>query len=118
MSSQSTSKRSTNKSIVEEAETVYMSEGLSDILYSRENLETLEIDASSISSITLYEEEGSKLVAITVKPSVKKISTAVAMFGKKAHVQGEYLELVFRVTSVTYDETLSSISLLGLVLNT
>ena len=109
--------KSTHRSIIKEAETVYMSEGLSDILYESEDT-TVEIEEKDVSTITLQEESGSRTVILTVSAVACGGTHSLELFGKRIVLKGFPSVTRFKVTSVTYDRTTNSVVLQGLMLNT
>lgn len=108
--------KSTHRSILEEAESVYMSEGLSEILYTGDSkVHTVNVD--NVRHITLYEESGSKMVNLILGDS-SNMTEVLGMFGKIVMIEGLLENFKFKVVSVSYDRTVNSVTLLGSMLNT
>jgi len=109
--------KSTHRSIIEEAETVYMSEGLSDMLYTGEE-SAVEMSIGEASVVTLHEEVGIRMISIVLSANDRDPVETLDLLGKKVTFSGLLRATKFKVTSVTYDRTANSITLLGSVLNT
>lgn len=109
--------KSTHRSIIDEADSVYMSEGLSDILYASEESPT-EISQSDIRAVTIQEEGDSRTVTLVMGSKECGEFDSLRLFGKKVVIRGIPALTKFKVTSVTYDRTVSTVVLLGSMLNT
>lgn len=104
-------------SLVNEAETVYMSDGLMEIL-GNDVRPVDEIDFNAVVSFSLYEEEGRRLIQIVIPKGGMSYKEIASMFGKSLGISGILPDTKCKITSVTCERSIETISMLGIVLNT
>lgn len=105
------------KSLVREAETLYMSEGLMEILGASET-STDSIDFNTVLSLSLHEEEGRRMLHFTLPKNGMDYPAVTRMFGKTFDISGILPGCVCKIISVACERSSSTISMLGIVLNT